>query len=227
LAPDYRIIVIKSIVKFGKHLPNLANSPFLSLPDLAKYGRRGWQNHMVDKLKALKEQSGLTVAELSDLTGIPADTINKILSGQTKNPNFRAVCDLVFAMGGSVDEVVGMSGPEKDWEEITLSVMRSMQHQYLSQIDDIKARRTAEIENLKRMSDSKLKALSDTVEKYKALYESTSQLYEQRISSLEDRVDDHKHSRKYLATFLAITVAFVFFILAFDLLNAGIGFIQY
>ena len=35
-------------------------------------------------------------------------TINRILSGQTDNPSFQTVCDLVMAMDGSLDELVGI-----------------------------------------------------------------------------------------------------------------------
>ena len=58
------------------------------------------------KLKALKEKSGLTVAEWSRKSNIPEDTINKILQGSTKDPRFQTIVDLVLAAGGSIDELI-------------------------------------------------------------------------------------------------------------------------
>ena len=60
------------------------------------------------QLKILKEKRKLTNQQLSDLSGVPVGTINRILSGQTDNPSFQTVCDMVLAMDGSLDEIVGI-----------------------------------------------------------------------------------------------------------------------
>ena len=60
------------------------------------------------QLKLLKEKRKLTNQQLSDLSGVPMGTINRILSGQTDNPSFQTVCDMVMAMDGSLDELVGI-----------------------------------------------------------------------------------------------------------------------
>ena len=63
------------------------------------------------RLKELKDQRKLTNQQLSDLSGVPVGTINRILSGQTDNPSFQTVCDMVMAMGGSLDELAGIQTP--------------------------------------------------------------------------------------------------------------------
>ena len=61
-----------------------------------------------NQLKLLKEKRHLTNQQLADLSGVPIGTVNRILSGQTDNPSFQAVCDMVMAMDGSLDEMVGI-----------------------------------------------------------------------------------------------------------------------
>ncbi len=61
-----------------------------------------------NQLKLLKEQRKLTNQQLSDLSGVPIGTINRIMAGQTDNPSFQTVCDIVMAMDGSLDELVGI-----------------------------------------------------------------------------------------------------------------------
>ena len=39
-------------------------------------------------LKKLKKESGLTNAEIAELSGVPLSTVNKIFSGATKNPRY-------------------------------------------------------------------------------------------------------------------------------------------
>ena len=63
------------------------------------------------RLKELKDQRKLTNQQLSDLSGVPVGTINRIMAGQTDNPSFQTVCDLVMAMGGSLDELAGIQTP--------------------------------------------------------------------------------------------------------------------
>lgn len=60
------------------------------------------------QLKEMKEKSGLTNKELSELSKVPLSTVSKIMSGQTDIPNFQTVCDLVKAMGGSLDTLAGI-----------------------------------------------------------------------------------------------------------------------
>ena len=61
---------------------------------------------IAEQMKALKERSGLTVAQWSNLSKVPVETINKILQGATKDPRFQTIVDLVLAAGGSVDEIL-------------------------------------------------------------------------------------------------------------------------
>lgn len=79
------------------------------------------------QLKALKDKRNLTNQQLSDLSGIPIGTINRIMAGQTDNPSFQTVCDMVIAMGGSLDELVGIaSSSGEDEREAQLNVETSL-----------------------------------------------------------------------------------------------------
>jgi transcriptional regulator with XRE-family HTH domain len=60
------------------------------------------------QLKEMKEKRGLTNKELAELSGVSLPTVNRIMSGQTDVPNYQTVCDLVMAMGGSLDELAGI-----------------------------------------------------------------------------------------------------------------------
>lgn len=59
------------------------------------------------KLKDLKEKSKLSNHEISELSGVPESTINRIFSGHTDNPSFQTICDIVLALDGSLDDFVG------------------------------------------------------------------------------------------------------------------------
>lgn len=56
----------------------------------------------------MKEKAGLSNKELAERSGLSLATVNRIMSGQTDVPNYQTVCDLVMAMGGSLDELAGI-----------------------------------------------------------------------------------------------------------------------
>ena len=68
------------------------------------------------RLKELKDQRKLTNQQLSDLSGVPVGTINRIMAGQTDNPKIHITrkphtTPMVMAMGGSLDELAGIQTP--------------------------------------------------------------------------------------------------------------------
>lgn len=64
-----------------------------------------------EALKALKQKENLSAQALSDLSGVPISTTNRIIRGEGE-PNINAVIALVHALGGSMDEVCGF--PEQE-----------------------------------------------------------------------------------------------------------------
>ena len=70
-----------------------------------------------NKLKELKELKKMSTNEISKKSGIPASTISRILSEQTESASFDNVCGIVIALEGSVDELVGIPGTQKEHSE--------------------------------------------------------------------------------------------------------------
>lgn len=61
------------------------------------------------KLKQMKIDCGMSNKEIADKSGVPLATVNRVMSEQGGNPNFQTVCDLVKAMGGSLDELADIT----------------------------------------------------------------------------------------------------------------------
>lgn len=62
----------------------------------------------LEYLRTLKAQSGLTIDQIADLSGVSAKTINRIFSGETENPGFQNVADIVKALHGSLDDMAAI-----------------------------------------------------------------------------------------------------------------------
>ncbi len=73
-------------------------------------------------LQDLKDRTGFTQQQLSDLTGIPSGTIPKYFSSMDDDAaNFETVRKLVTAMGGSLDELAGIAPPKPAVDEEKLT----------------------------------------------------------------------------------------------------------
>lgn len=59
-------------------------------------------------LQSLREKTGWSVQDWSDASGVPVNTVVRVLSGKTENPLFDTVAALVKAAGGSLDELAGI-----------------------------------------------------------------------------------------------------------------------
>ena len=59
----------------------------------------------LDKLRIMKKQSGKTSQSISDETGIPKSTIDKLLTGRTKDPALSMVRSIVHCLGYTLDDL--------------------------------------------------------------------------------------------------------------------------
>lgn len=61
-----------------------------------------------EKVCAMQESAGMTVADISARSGVPLTTVKRYFKGETKNPGFFQVCQIIHALEGSVDDVIGL-----------------------------------------------------------------------------------------------------------------------
>lgn len=59
----------------------------------------------LDKLKDLKKRSGMSTKQIADKTNMSERTVNRIFSGDTYAPGIDKLRDIVYAMGGSLDDI--------------------------------------------------------------------------------------------------------------------------
>lgn len=64
-----------------------------------------------ERLQALMNQKKMTITGVSKLSGVPETTVRNIVTGKTPDPGLQNVVDIVKAMNGSLDEIVGIERP--------------------------------------------------------------------------------------------------------------------
>lgn len=58
----------------------------------------------LDKIAEYKRHLGMTAAELSEKSGVPLSTLNKILSGVTKNPKLETLKAIARVLGLTLND---------------------------------------------------------------------------------------------------------------------------
>ena len=58
----------------------------------------------LEKIAEYKKKLGLTTEELSEKSGVPLGTLNKILSGATKGPKLETLKSIAHVLGLSLDD---------------------------------------------------------------------------------------------------------------------------
>ena len=79
----------------------------------------------LEKIVEYKKKLGLTTEELSKRSGVPIGTLNKILSGQTKDPKLETLKALARVFGCTLDDFDDVPKSEPDYEDMELLIARN------------------------------------------------------------------------------------------------------
>lgn len=66
------------------------------------------KQRIAEYLTQLKNAKGWTANQWEEVSGVPRQTISRLLSAQVDSPQFRTVAALVIAAGGSLDTLAGI-----------------------------------------------------------------------------------------------------------------------
>lgn len=151
-----------------------------------------------------------TLDDLHAISGVPVQTIKRIKQGTTDNPYFDTVVDLVRAMGGSLDELVGISStlpdplaelpPDADTEET--------------------------VESLRLVRD----IISKTVDRLRTIIRDKDITHEREIGTLVKAHEKHIRTLRivlWVSLFFNLAeLAFILGVYVYDITHPDIGFFQ-
>ena len=96
-------------------------------------------------LTALKEKNGLTYDAIAEKSGRSESTVRNLCSGKTEDPRLDTVAPVIYAVGGSLDEMY--TGKSKDAvKEISINSIKEI---YEQQLIDMSKTHEANISNIR------------------------------------------------------------------------------
>lgn len=86
----------------------------------------------LDILNDMKRRSGKTTEQISDESGIPKGTLNKLFAGQTKDPQHSTIYAVVHSLGYTVDD---LAPTEK--APVTEMASEALKAEYVELLEDL------------------------------------------------------------------------------------------
>lgn len=168
-------------------------------------------------LTSLKEKSGLTYEAIAEMSGIAESTIKKLFSGKTERPGIDTVSDVIYAMGGSMDE---MCNPGKSKDEVKEISINSIKEMYEFQLAEHRKTEEAHINNIRSH--------------YEQHREDVTKNYEMRLADKREILkekDDHIKTLKkenLISKILAgVGYGILIILLILEVSNPSLGWIKF
>lgn len=168
-------------------------------------------------LTALRKKTGLTYKALEEMCKKSESTIKNLCEGRSEDPRLDTVAPVVYAMGGSLDE---MLNPGKSKDEMKEVSVISLKDSYEFQIAAMKETNEAHITNIRSHYERHIDELKESHRKCEEHYE--KRLADKR-EIIEANKKDCKHSRIFSYICLGILVA----LLIAEVMNPNLGWFRY
>lgn len=101
---------------------------------------------VAEYLTALRLKNDLTIEAIAEKSKRSVSTVKNLCSGKTEDPRLDTVAPIVYAMGGSIDE---MYNPDKSKDEIKETSVLAMKDIYENQLEAIKSSYDEQISNIR------------------------------------------------------------------------------
>ncbi len=133
-------------------------------------------------LKQLMTKTGLTYEAVAEKSERSESTVKKLCNGQTEDPRVDTVAPIVYALGGSMDE---MLNPGKSKDEIKEVSVASLKEFYEFQIASMKETNEAHVSNIRAHYGQNIDELKENNTKIEQQYEKMLKIKDEQIKKLE------------------------------------------
>jgi predicted transcriptional regulator len=167
-------------------------------------------------LTALKEKTGLTYEAIAEKSERSESTVKNLCSGKTEDPRLDTVAPVIYAMGGSIDEMY--TGKSKDAvKEISINSIKEI---YEYQLAEVSKMSENHISNIRAHYEQHRQDFKDNVEHRLADKREMIDSYKDHIKTLEREC---RHSK---IAFWICCVIFIAVLIA-EVMNPNLGWFRY
>lgn len=168
-------------------------------------------------LCALKEKRKLTYEAIAEISQRSESTVKNLCLGKSEDPRLDTVAPVVYALGGSLDE---MLNPGKSKDELKEVSVESLKEIYEYQIAEMNKTNETHINNIRAHYEQHRQDYKETVEK---LFEDKKELIQVK--------EEYIKALKKIILVLGLSIALCLFILIglliAEVMNPNLGWLRY
>lgn len=167
-------------------------------------------------LTALKEKSGLTYEAIAEKSQRSESTVKNLCSGKTEDPRLDTVAPVIYAVGGSIDEMY--TGKSKDAvKEISINSIKEI---YEYQLSEMTKMSEAHINNIRAHYEQHRQDFKENVDK---------RLADKReiIAQQEEHIKTLKKENLTSKILTIICVVVLVGLLIAEVMNPNLGWIKF
>ena len=165
---------------------------------------------VAEYLTALRLKNDLTFEAIAERSKRSVSTVKNLCTGKTEDPRLDTVAPIVYAMGGSIDE---MYNPEKSKDEIKETSVLAMKYIYENQLNAIKESYDTQISNIRGHYEQHHQDLVDNFEK--------------RLADKREIIEIQKKEGRSSKIVAWICGAILIGILVIEVMNPNLGWIRF
>ena len=87
-------------------------------------------------LTTLKEKSGFTFEDIAEKSGRSVSTVKNLCSGKSEDPRLDTVAPVIYAVGGSLDEMYNPGKSKDALKEISISSIKEMYERHIADLKE-------------------------------------------------------------------------------------------
>jgi transcriptional regulator with XRE-family HTH domain len=165
---------------------------------------------VAEYLTALRLKNDLTFEAIAEKSKRSVSTIKNLCTGKTEDPRLDTVAPIVYAMGGSIDE---MYNPDKSKDEIKETSVLAMKDIYENQLNAIKQSYDEQINNIRGHYEQHPQDLVDNFEK--------------RLADKREIIDlQNNECKVYRKAFWLCALILIALLIA-EVMNPNLGWFRY
>ena len=161
-------------------------------------------------ISLLKTKTGLTYEAIAEKSERSESTVKNLCNGKSEDPRLDTVAPIVYALGGSVDEMLNPDKSKDEMKEISVSSLKEF---YEFQIASMKETNEAHISNIRAH--------------YEQHHEDLKENYERQLADKIEQIKDLKKDNfiRGLVIGLFATIFVVLFIM--EIMHPQHGWLRY
>ena len=161
-------------------------------------------------LTTLKNKTDLSYDEIGKLCGKSESTVKNLCLGKTDNPGIDTVAPIIYALGGSIDE---MYNPDKNKDEVKETSVLAMKDIYENQLAAIKESYDEQISNIRGHYEQHHQDLVDN--------------FEMRLADKREIIEIQKRESRASKIVAWVCGAILVGLLIAEVMNPNLGWLRY